>query len=127
MKKCNSDQWWNNEKYWCECKKRHICEKDYIWNPTTCSCENGKYSSSIMDDSAITCDEIIVSHKEETKTISTIFNEDKATWKTQNSYILLFLLITIVLLIAASIYYHLIKYWAKEEHLLPLLSTNNEF
>ena len=26
---------------------------------TTCSCENGKYLASIMDDSAITCDEII--------------------------------------------------------------------
>ena len=22
-----------------ECKKRHICEKDYIWNPATSSCE----------------------------------------------------------------------------------------
>ena len=20
-----------------------MCEKDYIWNPTTCGCENGKY------------------------------------------------------------------------------------
>ena len=37
-RKCNSDQWWNNDK--CECKKRHVCEKDYIWNPSTCSCEN---------------------------------------------------------------------------------------
>ena len=24
-------------------KKHHVCEKDYIWNPSTCSCENGKY------------------------------------------------------------------------------------
>ena len=30
--KCNSDQWWNNDKCLCECKKRHICEKDAIWN-----------------------------------------------------------------------------------------------
>ena len=25
-------------------------EKDYIWNPSTCSCKNGKYLASIMDD-----------------------------------------------------------------------------
>ena len=43
----------------CECKKCHACEKDCIWNPGTCSCQNGKYLASIMDDSAITCDEII--------------------------------------------------------------------
>ena len=27
-RKCNSDQWWNNDKCRCECKKRHLCEKD---------------------------------------------------------------------------------------------------
>ena len=27
-RKCNSDQWWNNNKRRCECKKRHVCEKD---------------------------------------------------------------------------------------------------
>ena len=58
-RKCNSDQLWNNDKYQCECKKRHVCEKVYVWNPSTCNCKNGKYLASIMDDSAITCDEII--------------------------------------------------------------------
>ena len=58
--KCNSDQWWNNDKCWCECKKRHVCEKKYIWNPTTCNCKNGKYLASIMDGSLIMCDEVIV-------------------------------------------------------------------
>ena len=25
-------------------KKKHcVCEKDYIWNSVTCSCQNGKY------------------------------------------------------------------------------------
>ena len=57
-------------------KKRHVCEKDYIWNPATRSCENGKYLASIMDDSVITCDEII----EET-TFPTNFNEKKQTVK----------------------------------------------
>ena len=113
-RKCNSDQWWNNDKCRCECKKRHVWEKEYIWNPATCGCENGKCLASIIDDSAITYDEIIKSYEEdadaetksndeaktfdETKTISTNFKEKKAAYKTQNFYILLaFLLITIVI------------------------------
>ena len=55
-KKRNSDQWRNNNKCQCECKKPTVCEKDYFWNPATCSYKNGKYLPSIMDDSAITCD-----------------------------------------------------------------------
>ena len=46
----------------------------------------------------------------------------------QNLFILLeFLLITIALLIAVSIYCYMIKYRAKQKHLLPLHNTNNEF
>ena len=83
---------------------KNVCEKDYIWNPATCSFENGKYFTSIMDDSAIACDEIIESYEEETKTISINFDEKKATCKRENFYILLlFLLITIGLLIAVRI------------------------
>ena len=78
-KKMNSNQWWNNNKC-CECKK-HICEKDYTWNPATYSCEYGKYLASIIDDSAITCDEIIdgkaKSYDKESKTVPTDFNEKK--------------------------------------------------
>ena len=103
--KCNSE-WWNNDKCRCECKKRHVHEKYYIWNPSTCNLENGKYLPSMMDDSAITCDEVIEPYNEETN-----FNEKKAISKTQNFYILLaFLLITIALLIDVSIYCYLIKY-----------------
>ena len=88
-------------------------------NPAICKCENGKYLASIMDDSAI-ADEII-------KTVLTNFNEKKATCKMQNFYILLaFLLITIALLKAVSIYCYLIKYRAKQKHLLPFRDTNNE-
>ena len=42
-KKCNSDQWWNNDKCRCQCKKRHVYEKDYVWNPAIYNFENGKY------------------------------------------------------------------------------------
>ena len=61
--KRNSNKWWNNNKCRCECKKYHICEKDYIWNLSTCICENRKHLASIMDDSAIICDEVIKSMK----------------------------------------------------------------
>ena len=82
------------------------------------SCENGKHLESIMDDSAIICDEIRESYDEETKTDPKIFNKKKAIYKTQKSYILLvFLLITIVLLIAVSIYCYLIKYQAMRKNL----------
>ena len=33
-------------------------KKNYIWNSSICSCENRKYLASIMDDLAITCDEV---------------------------------------------------------------------
>ena len=36
-----------------------LCEKDYISNFVTCSCENGKYLASATDNSVITCDVII--------------------------------------------------------------------
>ena len=65
------DQWGSNDKCWCESKKYHICEKDYIWNPATCTYENEKCLVSIMDDSAFTCDKII----EKTKTVPINFNK----------------------------------------------------
>ena len=69
-----------------------------------------------MDDSAIICNEVIESRDEELKTILTNFNK--------NFYILLvFLLTTIALLIAVSIYCYLINYQAKEKHLLPFHNT----
>ena len=94
-----------------------MCEKDYVSNPATCNCENGKYLAGIMDDSTIICEKVIKSYDEEIKAISINFNEKKVTCKTQDFYILLtFLLITIALLIAVSIYCYLIKYRAKEKH-----------
>ena len=80
-----------------------------------------------MGDSAITCDEVIESYNKETKTISKKFNEKKATFKTQIFYIfIVFLLITIALLIAVSIYCYLIKYRARQKHLLSFHNSNYE-
>ena len=58
----------NNNKRQCECKnprKNHDREKDYIWNPSKCICENGKYLESIISDSVIVSDKAV----EMTKTI----------------------------------------------------------
>ena len=49
-----------------------------IWSPATCNCKNGKYLSSIIDNSVKTCDEI----KEETKAVPKKFNVKNATCKT---------------------------------------------
>ena len=38
---------------------------DYVWNPATCNCENGKNLASVMIDSAIMYDEIIESYEGE--------------------------------------------------------------
>ena len=110
-------------------RKNIVCEKDYIWNLVTCSCENCKYAGSIMDDSVITCGEII----ETTITVPTTTVPTKSTstktvpvtCKTENFYILFaFLLITITVLIVVSIYCWFIKYRAKQKHLLAYHNTS---
>ena len=104
------------DKCWCECKKHNICDKGYIWNPATCSWYSEDLAN-IIDDSVITCSEIIE------ETVAT----NKVDCKTQNFHILLaFLLITISLLIHVSIYCYMIKHEAKQKHLLPFYVTNNK-
>ena len=58
-------------------KNVRYIKKDYIWNPSTCGCENRKHLASIMDYSGTMCDEIMESYKEEGKNIQTNFNEKK--------------------------------------------------
>ena len=62
----------------CECKnpEKTLWEKDYIWNPATCSYESGKYLGIIIDNSLITCDDIIDVDK--TETVTTNFNEKES-------------------------------------------------
>ena len=53
---------------------------------------------------------------------------EKKPCKARNFYILLaFLLITIALLTSISIYCYLIKYLAKQKHLLPFHDTKEKF
>ena len=65
-----------NNKFWCGCKKYHICDIDYVWNPATFSCENWKYLASVMNDSAIICDEVIKPYDGEIQTMRTKFNKN---------------------------------------------------
>ena len=102
--------------------------KNYVWNPITCSCENGKYLTSIIVGSEIICNKVIdaeaKSNDQKTNTVSANFKEKKANHETQNFYMLLaFLLITMTLLIAVSIWCYLIKFWAKQKYLLSFQFT----
>ena len=72
-------------------------------------------------------DDSVILSNGKTRTILINFNEKKATCKTQSFYILIaFLLITIALLVTESIYCYLIKYEAKQKHLLPFHLINIE-
>ena len=67
-------------------------------NPTTYSCENGKYLASITEHTVIKRDETITK-----KTVPATVNEKSINFKIKKFYILLaFFLITIALLIAAN-------------------------
>ena len=102
-------------------KEHHVFKKNYIWNPATCSCENGKYLESIIANSVISCDEIM----EETKRTLTETVPTKTILLKSSFYILLaFLLTTIALMITVSIF--LIKQRAKQKYLLPYDITNNK-
>ena len=62
VRKCNSNHKCKNDKCRCESKNpitHHVSEKDYIWNPSTCRCENDKYLESIIDDLVVTSDKMI--------------------------------------------------------------------
>ena len=78
---------------------------------------------NIQQYSVVTCDEIIDAeaklNDKETKTIpKNIICETKSFYT-----LFAFLLITIALLVAVSIYYYLFKHKAKEKHLLPFYVT----
>ena len=80
-------------------KKRSCVQKDYIWNPSACTCESGKYYryESIVGDSVITWEEIReVARTVPTKTfpikaisrkiISTNFNEKRGACEIEIFY-----------------------------------------
>ena len=91
----------------CECKCKFDGRKstsDQRWNNDKCWCEYKKYHICEKD-----C----------------IWNPSTCSCE-NGKYLLVFLLITIELLRAVSIYWYLIKYQAKQKHLLPFHVTINE-
>ena len=90
-----------------------MCKKDYILNPATSSSKNGRYLASIINNSVIMFDDVIdgvaKSFDEEKKLFQQFLMKENIICEIKSFHILLvFLLISIVLLIAASSY--LIKY-----------------
>ena len=78
-----------------------MCEKDNIWNPSTCSCKHGKYLASVISNLVITCDEIIDT---EAKSVNVEIKQlQQILMKGKLHISLALLLISIALLIAASI------------------------
>ena len=71
--------------------KKYMWKRLY-WDPAACSCNNGKYFASILDDSVITCNEIIDAEAK-------LYDKDTKC---------------IIITVAASIYWYLIKYRAKK-------------
>ena len=53
--------------------ENRVYRRNYIWNRSTCVCENDKYLGSIIHDSAVTCDEIV----EPTKNTENYFGKRK--------------------------------------------------
>ena len=134
-KSCNSNQKWNKELCQCECKnpiKYHVCEKDYVSNPSTRACEIDIYSKIIIGDFVVmwwncTSDKNY-SNKNyfNKKLFQQIFMKKNVACKIENFNMLLtFLLITISLLMIISIHCFLIKYSLKQKYLLPYQNTIN--
>ena len=119
-----------------------ISAKDYIWNPAICSCENGEYLGSIINDSVITCDEIINAADSvsanvpanDTSTVSTNvistatlnFHNKKVGYKME-CYILHTVLLKLILLfIIAIIGYRCAKHKSKQKKCWPINNIKME-
>ena len=80
-----------------------------------------------MGDQSIETTKIVSRKTVPTKTVPTNFNKKEIACKTKKFFILLtILLITVALLIAVSIYFYLIKYQTKQQHLLSYHVTKTK-
>ena len=122
---CNDRQEWNENKYRCKCKKdlvsKLVCDKGYMWNPSTCSrkcyryCETGQYldykncvcRKKIIDDLIEQCTSI-VDIEIKNNTLSKKNDESSS-----NIYFILFIvfLMLFILFLIGFIYY-----WCKNNN-----------
>ena len=114
----------NNDKCWCKCKKKedNLHEKDHIWKPATCTCENGKNLGSIIDDLVNICDEIInTANSVSTNVMCTAWtNFHTKKWDIlTDRYILHAILLMVILsYIIVFICYHYAKHRWKQKNVL---------
>ena len=63
--------------------QERICATKVFWNTATCNCENSRHAESVIEDSGITCDEILETTKNNvtktglTKSIPTNFSKKR--------------------------------------------------
>ena len=97
-------------------KEHHVCEKDYIWDPSMCICKNGKYLGCIIGYSVIRCDQIINPTDIATTVTSTVsanFHHKKVRYKINCYTLHTVLLVVILLFIISIICYHYDKHRSK--------------
>ena len=120
VRNCNSNQKWNIDKCRCECKnpeEHNACEKHYISNPGTCSCENGEYLVSSISDSVITCDEIA-------NAADSVSTGQQMLWVLDQQIFMdciRFLLVVILQYLIAIICYHDTKHRSKQKNIGALI------
>ena len=110
---CNDKQEWDENKGNCECKEdlidKLICDKGYMWNPSTCTCECNKFCEvgQYLDYENCICRKKLINYLiEECTSIVDIDSYKKESSKT-NVYFILFIIFLIfcVLLVLGLIYF----------------------
>ena len=103
-------------------------QNNIVCGKNTWSCKNGKCAQSIIDDSAITCDEIIEAIKNvSTKSSSTRSTLTKTVPTKSNSANLYFTHLYLIgmVLLRARIYCYNTEHWSKQKNLLLYHDTSN--
>ena len=88
-------------------KKNHTCGKDYLWNSSACSCENGGYLESIIANSILLPITVSCSVTMNAANTASINSDGETIRYKMDCYILhKILLVVILLFIIVIICYH---------------------